>query len=449
VKWGHSSFPSKRGQAPFATGCRRAVLFTMAVAGAMPAIAADVRAEVDSIYPQAHALYRELHQNPELSNQETQTAAKLAAGLRALGFEVRTGIGGTGFVGVLKNGAGPTVVLRTELDALPVTEATGLPFASTVRTQDATGAEVGVMHACGHDVHMSAWMGAATLLARDRARWRGTLVLVGQPAEEIGVGAKAMMADGLLGRFPRPDFALAIHDDARRPAGEIGVLAGPIMTNVDNLDITVHGRGGHGARPEATVDPVVIASRIVVTLQTIVARENSPFDPAVVTVGSIHGGTKHNIIPDDVKLQLTIRSFTQEVREKLVAAVERVAKAEAGAANAPRAPTITRQKTAEALVNDPALTARVSAALARELGAGAVQEAQREMIGEDFTEWHLAGVPSLTLRIGATAREKFDAAEKGGAPLPTLHSAAFVPDVEPTIKAAIAAEVVALRELLK
>jgi amidohydrolase len=427
---------------------RLAVLLALG-AGSASAATADIRAEVDAIYPQMQALYRELHQSPELSNQETKTAAKLAARLRELGFEVTTGIGGTGFVGVLKNGAGPTVALRTELDALPVTEATGLPYASKVRVKDATGAEVGVMHACGHDEHMSAWLGAATLMARDRKTWRGTLVLVGQPAEELGVGAKAMIADGVLSKFPRPDFALAIHDDARRPAGEIGLLAGSIMTNVDYLDITVHGRGGHGARPESTIDPVVIASRIVVTLQTIVARENSPFDPAVVTVGSIHGGTKHNIIPDETKLQLTVRSFTNDVREKLIAAVERIAKAEAAAANAPRAPTITRQKTAEALINDPALTARLSEALRRDLGADQVREAQREMIGEDFTEWHIAGVPSVTMRIGAVSREKFEAAEKGGAPLPSLHSAVFAPDVEPTLKAAIAAEVTALRELLR
>lgn len=428
------------------------LLFGLAALTVMPAFAApaaDIRAEVDSIYPQMHALYRDLHQNPELSNQEVRTAAKLAAGLRGLGFEVITGIGGTGFVGILENGAGPTVVLRTELDALPVTEATGLPFASKVRVKDASGAEVGVMHACGHDAHMSAWMGAATILSKSKQSWRGTLVLVGQPAEELGQGARAMMAAGLLKKIPKPDFALAIHDDSRRPAGEIGYLAGPIMTNVDYLDITVHGRGGHGARPETTIDPVVIASRIVVTLQTIVARENSPFDPAVVTVGAIHGGTKHNVIPDEVKLQLTIRSFTSEVRQRLIAAVERIAKAEALAANAPKEPTITRAIVAEALVNDPALTARVSAALTRELGADQVKPAEREMIGEDFTEWHLAGVPSLTLRVGTVKREKFAAAAKSGEALPSLHSAVFAPDAEPTIKAAIAAEVIALRELLQ
>jgi hippurate hydrolase len=229
----------------------------------------------------------------------------------------------------------------------------------------------------------------------------------------------------------------------------VGYLAGPIMTNVDYLDITVHGRGGHGARPETTIDPVVIASRIVVTLQTIVARENSPFDPAVVTVGAIHGGTKHNVIPDEVKLQLTIRSFTSEVRDKLIAAVERIARAESLAANAPKEPTITRAIVAQALVNDPALTARVSTALIRELGEDQVKHAEREMIGEDFTEWHLAGVPSLTLRVGTVNREQFEAAAKGGEPLPSLHSAVFSPDVEPTLKSAIAAEVIALRELLK
>ncbi len=425
------------------------VIAALLAAGAAPVMSADIRSEVDAIYPQMQALYRELHQNPELSGQEVKTAAKLAAGIRALGFTVTAGVGGNGFVGVLPNGAGPTVVLRTELDALPVTEATGLPFASRVRTRDATGAEVGVMHACGHDVHMSAWMGTATLMSRTKSQWRGTLVLVGQPAEEIGVGARAMMDDGLLRLIPKPDFALAVHDDSRRPAGEIGVLAGPIMTNVDYLDITVHGRGGHGARPETTIDPVVIASRVVVTLQTIVARENSPFDPAVVTVGSIHGGTKHNVIPDDVKLQITVRSFTDKVREKLIASIERIAKAEALAAGAPREPTITRAKVAEALVNDAALTARVSTALRRELGDDQVAEAEREMIGEDFTEWRLAGVPSLTLRVGAVQRESFAAAERGGEPLPSLHSAVFAPDAEPTLKAAIAAEVISLRELLR
>ncbi len=293
-----------------------------------------VASEVLAVYPRSEALYLDLHQHPELSFHEVETAAKLANELRQLGYEVTTGVGRTGIVGVMKNGSGPTVMLRTELDALPVTENTGLPFASTVRTKDDAGLEVGVAHACGHDIHMAAWIGTARIMAADRAQWRGTLVLVGQPAEELISGAKAMIADGLLTRFPRPSFAIAVHDDARLPAGIVGYHAGPILTNADALNIRIFGRGGHGARPEATVDPIVIAARTVLALQTIVSRETSPFDPAVITVGSIHGGTKHNIIPDEVQLQLTVRSFTQPVREHLLSAIDRIVKAEAAAAGA-------------------------------------------------------------------------------------------------------------------
>jgi hippurate hydrolase len=413
------------------------------------AFGAGIRGEVDTIYPQLQALYRDLHAHPELSAHETGTSAKLAGRLKELGYDVTTGVGGTGLVGVLKNGTGPTVALRVALAALPVVENTGLPFASQVKTKDAVGAEVGVMHACGHDAHMAAWIGTATLMARDRKSWRGTLVLVGQPAEEIGVGAQAMMADGLLKRFPRPDFALAIHDDARRLAGEIGISGGPILTNADSLDMTVYGRGGHGARPEATIDPVLIASRIVVTLQSVVAREMNPLDPAVITVGSIHGGTKHNIIPDEVKLQLTVRSFDEPVRMKLLAAIDRIAKAEAQAAGAERMPTIKRTIVAQAMSNDPALAARLQKALLRQLGPDQVKDEKPEMVSEDFTEWSLAGVPSVMMRIGAVPQDKYDAAMKNDAPLPSLHSSRFAPDAEPTIKAAIAAEVLSLRELLR
>ncbi|MGZ3546278.1 MAG: amidohydrolase, partial [Gemmatimonadaceae bacterium] len=302
----------------------------------------NVAAEVQASYPRAEARYLDLHRHPELSFHEVETAAKLATDLRQLGYEVTTGVGRTGIVGVLKNGAGPTVLLRTELDALPVTENTGLPFSSTVRTKDDAGNDVGVMHACGHDIHMAAWLGTAGIMAANRGQWRGTLVLIGQPAEELVTGAKAMIADGLLTRFPRPDFALAVHDDARMPAGIIGYHAGPILTNADAVTIRVFGRGGHGARPEATVDPVVIAARLVLALQTIVSRETSPFDPAVITVGSIHGGTKNNIIPDEVVLQLTVRSFTDPVRQHLLSAIDRIAKAEAAAAGAPREPLVER-----------------------------------------------------------------------------------------------------------
>ena len=382
------------------------------------------------------------------SFHEVATAAKLANELRQLGYEVTTGVGRPGIVGVLKNGAGPTVLLRTELDALPVTENTGLPFASTVRTKDDAGNDVGVMHACGHDIHMAAWVGTARIMAANRGQWRGTLVLIGQPAEEIVSGAKAMIADGLLTRFPRPDFALAVHDDARLPAGIVGYHAGPILTNADAVTITIFGRGGHGARPDATVDPIVIAARTVLALQTIVSREISPFDPAVITVGSIHGGTKNNIIPDEVVLQLTVRSFTDPVRQHLLSAIDRIAKAEAAAAGAPREPSVVRSNPTQALVNDSALTRRVSAVLVRELGSARVKDTPPEMASEDFSEFQLAGIPTLMLRVGAVEHGKFDAAMKSGTPLPSLHSSQFWPDREPTIKTAMTAEVLALRELM-
>ncbi|HZI99851.1 MAG TPA: amidohydrolase [Gemmatimonadaceae bacterium] len=261
-------------------------------AGAASAQNRPVTAEVANVYPAAEALYIKLHQAPELSLHENQTAATLASELKPLGYEVTTSVGGTGVVAVLKNGVGPIVMLRTELDALPVTEATALPFASKVRVKDESGAEVGVMHACGHDAHMAAWVATARIMAKTRAQWHGTLVLIGQPAEEIGSGAKAMLDDGLFTKFPKPDYAIAVHDDARLPAGIIAYHAGPTMSNSDRITIKLYGRGGHGARPETTIDPVVIAARTVLSLQTIVAREISPFDPAVVTVGMIHGGTR-------------------------------------------------------------------------------------------------------------------------------------------------------------
>jgi amidohydrolase len=408
---------------------------------------AGVRGEAAAVYPQVEPLYQDLHQHPELSLHEQRTATTLADGLRDLGFDVTTGVGGTGIVGVLRNGPGPTVLVRTELDALPVTEDTGLPYASTVRTTTDAGVDVGVMHACGHDVHMAAWMGTARVMSTARGRWSGTLVLAGQPAEEVVRGAKAMIADGLLTRFPRPDYALAVHDDPRLPAGVVGYHAGPILTNMDGLDITVFGRGGHGAHPEATVDPIVLASRLVLGLQTIVSREISPFEAAVITVGSIHGGTKNNIIPDEVRLQLTVRSFTPEVREHLLSAIARQAKAEAAAAGAPREPRIDHVEGTTALVNDPDLTARVARALARELGRD-VADAPPEMASEDFSEFAAAGIPTLMLRVGATAPARLERAAASGDPVPSLHSAHFAPVPGPTITSAIAAELVALRTLM-
>jgi hippurate hydrolase len=295
---------------------------------------------------------------------------------------------------------------------------------------------------------MASWMATARIMAGSRNTWKGTLVVIGQPAEETGAGAKAMVNDGLLTRFPRPDFAIAIHDDARRPSGEVGFRAGPALANADALTIRIFGRGGHGARPETTIDPVVIAARTVLALQTIVSREISPFDPTVITVGSIHGGTKNNIIPDEVVLQLTVRSFTEPVRQHLLTAIDRVVKAEASAAGAQKLPTIERIPTAEALVNDSALTRRVSAALVRALGPSRAVEAAQEMVGEDFSVFQLAGIPTLQLRVGAVEPAKFAAAVKSGTTLPSLHSAQFAPDLEPTMKTAIMAQVISLRELM-
>jgi hippurate hydrolase len=427
-----------------ASGALALLIVTTAGAQSAPGVATEVQAA----YSKSEALYIDLHQHPELSFHENQTAAKLATELRQLGYEVTTGVGRVGIVGILKNGTGPTVMLRTELDALPVTENTGLPFASTVRTKDDAGNDVGVAHACGHDIHMAALVGTARIMAANRGQWRGTLMLIGQPAEEIVAGAKEMLADGLFTRFPRPDFAIAVHDDARRPAGEIGFHAGPILTNSDALTIKIFGRGGHGARPEATIDPIVIASRTVLALQTIVSRETSPFDPAVVTVGIIRGGTKFNIIPDEVELQLSVRSFTQPVRQHLLSAIARIVKAEAAAAGAPREPTIERTGGTDALVNDSTLTRRVSAVLIRELGSARVKDTPPEMPSEDFSQFQLAGVPTLMLRIGAVPQAKYDESIKTGASLPSLHSALFAPDREPTIKAAMTAEILALRELM-
>ena len=404
--------------------------------------------QVNAIYPEVEALYLDLHRNPELSLHEQQTAAKLAARMKALGYEVTTGVGGTGVVAVLRNGQGPTVLLRTDMDALPVEEKTGLPYASRVVVKSDSGATVPVMHACGHDVHMASWFGTAKLMATNRQRWHGTLILIGQPAEEIGAGASAMLKDGLFTRFPKPNFALAIHDDASLPAGQVGYTSGYTMASSDSVDITIFGRGGHGAQPQNTVDPIVIAARTVLALQTIVSRENNPLDPAVITVGTIHGGTKNNIIPDEVKLELTVRSYKPEVRKLLLAAIERVAKGEALAGGAPREPMVKVAPAANATYNDPELTRRLASALRNTLGQANVVEIPPKMVFEDFSEFSLAGVPSVLFAVGAVDPAKFAAAQQSGTPLPGLHSSLWAPDREPTLKTAITVEATALLELL-
>ena len=404
-------------------------------------------ASTDALWPTLEPLYQDLHAHPELSFQETATAAKLAGRLKGLGFDVTTGVGGTGVVGVLKNGAGPTVMLRTELDALPLEEKTGLAFASKATAKNPAGETVSVMHACGHDVHMTAWVGAATTLASDRKSWHGTLMMVAQPAEEVGAGALAMLADGLFTRFPRPDFVLAIHDSDALPAGAIGIKAGPLMASADSVDLNVYGRGGHGGRPNVTIDPIVIAAKIVLGLQTLVSRENDPFDPVVVTVGSIHGGTKHNIIPDDVRMQLTVRAYKPEVRERLLQGIERIARAEASAANAPKPPEMKIVNSTPVTANDAALAARVGAALRKALGEGRVREAIPITASEDFSRFAEPGIPILMLWVGAVNPAALERAQRDGTQLPGIHSAYFAPDPRPTILTGIETLVTAAREL--
>jgi len=404
---------------------------------------------LDQMYPQLDALYLDLHKNPELAMKEQRTSARMAEELRKLGYEVTTGVGGTGVVGVLRNGKGPTVLLRTELDALPVEEKTGLPYASTATAVNAAGQTVPVMHACGHDAHMAGWTGAAALLARMKDRWRGTVLMIGQPAEETVQGAKAMIADGLLKRFPKPDFSVAVHDSSDAPAGKVYFVPGYGMASVDSVDLTIFGRGGHGAKPNTTVDPVVIAARTVLAIQTLVSREKDPLDPAVVTVGSIHGGTRYNIIPDEVKLQLTVRTYKPEVRKLLLEGIERIAKAEAASARAPKEPEIKFSEHQDATYNDPPVTQRLALAIGKQIGAQNVLEARPEMVAEDFGEFgKAAGAPSVLLRVGAAEPSKYEASQKSGTPLPSLHSSGFAPDRERTIKTAATALTLSALELL-
>ena len=404
---------------------------------------------LDALYPQLDALYLDLHKNPELSMKEEKTAARMAAELKKLGYEVTTGVGGTGVVGVLRNGKGPTVLLRTELDALPVEEKTGLPYASKATGVNPAGQTVPVMHACGHDAHMAGWTGAAALLARSKDRWRGTVLMVGQPGEETVQGARAMLADGFLKRFPKPDFALAVHDSSDKPSGKVFFVPEYGMAGVDSVDVTLYGRGGHGAKPNTTVDPIVLAARTVLAWQTLVSREKDPLEPAVLTVGSIHGGTKYNIIPDEVKLQITVRAFKPEVRKLLLEGIERIAKAESAAALSPKEPLVKFSEAQGATYNDPVVTRRLAAVLSRELGADNVKEAAPEMVAEDFGEFgKAAGAPSVLLRIGAVEPSKYEAAMKNGTPLPSLHSSGFAPDRERTIKTAAATLTICALELL-
>jgi len=406
--------------------------------------------------------YKMLHAAPELSHREEKTSAFLAAQLRALGFTVTERVGryerpewiSYGVVAVMKNGAGPTVLVRTELDALPVEEKTGLPYASTVKTKNDANQEVSVMHACGHDVHITSFLGTAKMLAATKEQWRGTLVMIGQPAEETVDGARAMLADGLYTRFPKPDFALALHDSAEVEAGKVTYFPGYAMASSTSVDLVIRGLGGHGARPETTKDPVVIAAQVVLALQTIVSRENSPLDPAVLTIGSIHGGTKRNIIPDEVTLLLTIRTYKEEVRQHILASIERIAKNLALAAGVPadRAPTlkIIESEIAPSTFNDPDLTERIAAAIARTIGRDNVVKAQPLMVSEDFGRLSLDHqIPAFMFWLGTIDPARVEASRKSGKPLPSLHSSLFEPLPEPTLRAGIKAMTGAVLELMK
>lgn len=404
--------------------------------------------EVDQVYPQAHALYVDLHQHPELSSHESQTAAKLAARLRSAGYEVTGHVGGTGVVALLKNGAGPTIMLRTELDALPVEEQTGLPYASKEHAQDDAGRNVPVMHACGHDLHIAALVGTAEIMAVNRNSWHGTLMLIGQPAEETIHGAEGMIRDALFTRFPKPDVAVALHVGNTFPAGVVAITPGVYNTNADSVRITIYGKGGHGAMPQTTVDPIVVAARTILSLQTIVSREIKPGEMAVVTVGYIHAGTKNNIIPDQAEIGLTVRTFNPDVRKQILAAITRIADAEAAAAGAPRPPLVEHYESTDLVYNNPELAERMRAPLEAALGKKNVVTAEPIAPSEDFSFYTGQGVPGFYFSLGGADPQKFAEAKANGKPLPSNHSPFFAPDVDPALHTGIEAEVAVLRNLL-
>src|SRR6266849_4202556 len=409
---------------------------------------AAVPKEVQTVYPEAHALYVDLHQHPELSSHETQTAAKLASRLSSLGYEGTEHVGGTGIGAILKNGPGPTVMLRTELDALPVEEKTGLAYASKVRTKDDAGQDVPVMHACGHDLHMASILGTGAIMAQSKSTWHGTLMLIGQPAEETISGADRMIKDGLLKRFPRPDVAVAMHVGNLLPAGKVGVTPGIYDTNADSLRITIYGKGGHGSAPHTAVDPIVIAARTILALQTIPSREVKPGEMTVITVGYIRAGTKNNIIPDQAELGLTVRTYKQDIRKQVLAAITRITNAEAQAADAPREPLIEHYEFTDAVYNDPALAQRLRGALETKLGKENVVLEEPQTASEDFSYFVKEGIPGFYFSLGGADPEKLAQAKAAGTTLPSNHSPLFAPDVEPAMETGITAEVAVLRNLL-
>lgn len=426
-----------------------------ALALAVPATAQPLGSEVEKQMPSLMAIYKDLHANPELSFMEVRSAGILAAEARKLGYKVTEKVGGTGIVAVMENGPGPVVMVRADMDGLPVTEQTGLPGASKVRVTTKEGVETGVMHACGHDTHMTAWVGVARLMAANKDKWSGTLVMIGQPAEERGAGARMMLEDGLYTRFPKPEYVLAFHDAAQFPAGKIGYTPGYALANVDSVDVLVKGVGGHGAYPQATKDPIVLASRIVGALQTLVSREISPLDSAVVTVGSFHAGAKHNIISDEARLQLTVRSYSDEVREHLLDGIARIAKGEAIAAGIPedRMPVVTVQKDeyTPATFNTPEFTEEMAAFLKTNFGDERVVQMPPVMGGEDFSRFGREdkSIKSLIVWVGGVPQAEYDAAKKEGRSLPSLHSPFWAPDAPAVISTATEALTAMTMKLMK
>jgi hippurate hydrolase len=434
------------------------LLLRSAVAAKEPPAAFDflgpVREKVAQESEGLLVLYRELHASPELSFYEEKTASRLAKEMRDAGFEVTEKVGGWGIVCVLKNGPGKTVLVRTDMDGLPVEEQTGLPYASKVRMKDDQGRDVSVMHACGHDFHMACWVGTARALASMKERWQGTLIFIGQPAEERGAGALSMLKYGLFSRFPKPDFCIAMHDTHELPAGTLGLTSDAATANSDSFDLIVHGLGGHGAMPDKTKDPIVLASQIVLALQTIRSRELPPQEPAVVTVGSIHGGTKHNIIPDEVRLQLTVRTFSMETRKKTLDAIARIARGQAIAAGIPEKllPEIKLPGTHTPMLNnDPAIIEKLHALFVALHGKENIRERPPMMGAEDFSRYGMTGdrIPLCMFWVGATSAAAVREAEKSGQPVPSLHSPFFHPDAEIALPVGTSAMSAAVLELLR
>ena len=409
---------------------------------------------VEREFSSLDALYKNWHRHPELSFHEQQTSADVAAELKRAHFQVTTNFGGFGVVGVLQNGAGPTLLVRTDLDALPVKEQTGLPYASEVRTKDDAGNDVSVMHACGHDIHMTVFVGAARLMAQLKDRWQGTLVFIGQPAEERVGGARAMLGEGLFTRFPKPDYCLALHVNPNLAAGTVGYTEGFALANVDSVDITFRGIGGHGSAPHKTKDPVVLAAEAILVFQTIVSREVEPGEAAVVTVGSIHGGTKRNIIPDEVKLALTVRSYSDQVRSSTLAAITRIAHGLAVTAGLPedKMPLVTTtDESVPATYNDPELTRRLAGVFQNWLGAERVVKVKALMGAEDFSLFGRTPekIPICMFWLGASAPQRVEESQRTGVPLPFLHSSLFAPVPEPAIKVGVTAMAGAILDLLR